>query len=77
MEKCTAFMLYFNLSLKCILYLIENKVKFCKTDILHCCKRLFIYVKSWNFMNKKTISPVAFSEKTSQLCEIFGIFSHM
>ena len=45
MEKCTAFMLYLNLSLKCILYLIENKVKFCKTDIY------VIYVKSWNFMN--------------------------
>ena len=44
MEKrfYVAFILCLNLSLKCKIYLKEIEVKFFKTDILHCCKKLFI-----------------------------------
>ena len=51
MEKCISFMLYLNLSLKCLIYLQENKVKFCRTDILIAVKD-FLYVRSRTFMNQ-------------------------
>ena len=78
MEKCSAFMLHLNLSLKGIIlysYLQEN-LDFAK--LIFC-----IAVKDKKSKSNgkilwiETISLVAFYQKTSQLCEMFGIFSQM